>query len=267
MADDEGLEDAVDDIVDAITSTSVEDSTVSTVSVQGAEFVVEAGGSGPTLFLLIHGIGMGRRVFADLRAQLSAHGRVWAVDLPGYGEAAEPARTPTLERFADLIAELLESRGEERAVVIGHSMGAQIALELAVRHPSLVSHLVLAGPTVDPAARSVSGQVARLAQDLFVESPRVVVLGLREYLRAGPHLRRKFRAMLVHHPEDVAPAATVPTLVLRGGDDYVSPRRWCEQLVALLPDGRLVEIDGHGHETFIRDAAPAASRILEFTRD
>lgn len=238
-----------------------------TYVVQGAEHVVADAGTGETLFVLVHGIGMGRTIFADLGARLVPHGRVWAIDMPGYGEAAEPPRTPTMERSADLLAELMRLRGERRAVVIGHSMGSQVALELGARHPDLVSHLVLAAPTTDPTARTITQQAVRLAHDLADESPRVLWAGAREYVHAGPHLFRKMRAMLVHRPEVVAARVAAPALVLRGEDDHVAPRRWCEQLTALLPNGRMVEIEGHGHETFIRDAAPAASRILEFVRE
>ena len=125
-----------------------------------------------------------------------------ALDLPGYGEAPEPARVLTVERTADLVAAYLRSRRIGPAVIVGHSMGTQIALEVAVRHPDLVDRIVLIAPTVNPRERTAAQQILRLAQDLLVESPRVMFVGAREYLRAGPHLRRKFRAMLVHRPEE-----------------------------------------------------------------
>lgn len=230
----------------------------------GAELVVEERGAGSPLLVLLHGIGMGRRVFADVADRLAGTGRMWLIDQPGYGEAAEPARTPTMERMADLVAALLRSRGEQGAIVVGHSMGTQVATELAARHPQLVDRLILAAPTVDASARTPARQLGRLARDLAVESPRVLAIGGREYLRAGPNLRRKMRAMLVHRPEQAYPRVRVPTLVLRGEHDYVSPRTWCRQVVALVPEARLVELSGHGHETLIRDGAPAAAAIRAF---
>lgn len=258
---------AADDLVDRLAGVPDDEGVTSTFAVDGAELVLEERGAGRRLFLLLHGIGMGRRVFADLASHLAPHGRVWMLDQPGYGEAPEPPRTPTMERMADFVAALLRDRGETDAVVIGHSMGTQVAVELAVRHPSLVGALVLAGPTVDPAARTAPRQLLRLARDLLVESPRVFLLGGREYLRAGPHLRRKMTAMLVHRPEVVYPRVTAPTLVLRGADDYVAPREWCERVATLIPGAQLAELADHGHETLIRDARPAAGRILAFVSD
>ena len=232
----------------------------------GATLVVERRGRGEPVFLLIHGIGMGRSVFDDLVSHLDDAAEVVAVDLPGYGEAPEPPLVLTIERTADLVAACLRDQVEESAVIVGHSMGAQVGLELAARHPELVRALVLVGPTVDPVARTARKQLSRLLKDIAVESPRVIAKGAREYVRAGPRLRLKFRAMLAHRPEDVLPRVSAPTLVIRGEDDLVATREWCEEIVAGMPDARLAEVPDHGHETMIRDAAPAAELIAEFVR-
>ncbi|MDR7113534.1 MULTISPECIES: alpha/beta hydrolase [Microbacterium] len=229
----------------------------------GATLVAERRGRGERVYVLIHGIGMGRSVFADLERHLG-DGEVVAFDLPGYGEAPEPRRVLTIERTADLVAAYLRARVRTPAVVIGHSMGAQVALEVAVRHPALAERIVLIGPTVDPTARTAPRQLWRLLRDIAVESPVVIARGAREYLRAGPRLRAKFRAVLRHRPEDVLPRVRMPALVLRGEDDIVAPQQWCRRIADTLPEGRLAEVAGHGHETMIRDAAPAARVIREF---
>lgn len=236
---------------------------VSSFTHRGAEVVYEEHGSGTRTFVLLHGIGMGRSVFSDLIAQFDDI-HVIAVDLPGYGESPEPPRTPTIERMADIVAALLRERARGDVTIIGHSMGTQVAVEIAVRHPELVDRLVLLGPTVDARHRTAAGQLLRLAQDLAIESPSVIVRGGREYLRAGPNLRLKMRAMLTHRPERSYPRVGVPVLVARGENDTVSPREWCDDVVALLPDAQFAEIAGHGHETMIRDAAPATAEIRAF---
>ncbi|SDG75486.1 alpha/beta fold hydrolase [Microbacterium pygmaeum] len=239
-------------------------------SYAGATLVAETVGTGPLVYLLIHGIGMGRTIFGDLTTHLTAgdvdgsDSTVIAVDLPGYGEAPEPVRTLTIERTADLIAAYLRHLHAAPAVIVGHSMGTQVAVEVAARHPLLVRGIVLVAPTVDPRERTAVQQVLRLAQDLLVESPRVIAVGAREYVRAGPNFRGKFRAMLVHRPEDTYPRVAARALVLRGEKDYVARSDWCRSVTARLPEARLVEVPGHGHETMIRDSAPAARAILEF---
>jgi len=227
--------------------------------------VAESTGVGTPVYVLVHGIGMGRSVFRDLVDHLDGNAHVVAIDLPGYGEAPEPWRVLTMQRSADLVAAFLRRHVGIPAVLVGHSMGAQVVAEVASRHPSLVDRIVLVGPTVDPAARTALHQIVRLLRDIAVESPRVIFAGAREYIRAGPRLRTKFRAMLVHRPEDAFPRITAPALVLRGEHDLVCPVGWCRQVAAAIPDARIAEVPGHGHETMIRDAATAARLIRAFS--
>lgn len=235
----------------------------------GATLIAQARGDADAArtFLLVHGIGMGRAIFDDLSGHLVRDGaRTIAVDLPGYGDAPEPARVLTMQRTADLLAAYLRAAGDAPVVAVGHSMGSQVVAELAARHPQLVERAVLIGPTVNRRERTARQQILRLAQDIAIESPRVIAIGAREYLRAGPNLRGKFRAMLVHRPEDAYPRVLAPTLVIRGEEDYVCPRSWCRLVIAALPDATSVEIAGHGHETMIRDAEASASAIRRFLR-
>ena len=216
----------------------------------GATLVAQESGEGRDLFVLIHGIGMGRSAFAELEGLLDDRGRVLAVDLPGYGETPEPGRVLSMEENAD--------------VVLGHSMGAQVAREVAARHPHLVDALVLVGPTVEPGARSTIRQLWRLIRDIIPESPRVIAVGAREYLRAGPRLLAKVRAVMAHRPEDTARRVDAPTLVIRGERDILVPVEWARQLTDALPEGQLREVAEFGHETMIRNAAPTATLIRAF---
>jgi pimeloyl-ACP methyl ester carboxylesterase len=54
--------------------------------------------------------------------------------------------------------------------------------------------------------------------------------------------------------------------VIRGAHDRVCPRGWAQEVAALIPDARMVEIDGRGHETMVKDAAAAARLIVEHVR-
>lgn len=228
----------------------------------GAKLVYEDFGSGSRPIVLLHGIGMGRSVYIALIERLS--GRIIGLDLPGFGEAPEPRRTLTMERHADLVAAFLRERGITDAVVLGHSMGSQIAAEVGARHPDVVSGLILAGPTVNSAARNVGAQLAYLLRDIVGERPVVWFRGAREYLRGGPNLLRKMRATIVHEPEKAYPRITVPTLVIRGQHDPLAPTSWCREIVDAVPDARFAEIPDHGHGTLISDPWQAAEKIREF---
>jgi pimeloyl-ACP methyl ester carboxylesterase len=170
-----------------------------------------------------------------------------------------------MERHADLVAAYLREFDTGKVVVIGHSMGSQIAAELAARHPSLVEGVILAGPTVNKAARNIRAQATYLLRDLMGERPEVLWRGAREYLRGGPHLVRKMKATIVHEPEKAFARIDVPVLVLRGESDPLAPMSWCQEIIDEIPGADLQVIPDHGHGTLISDSEPAARLIQRFT--
>ncbi len=224
--------------------------------------MAESFGEGERVFVLLHGIGMGRSVFVDLASRLN--GRVIGIDLAGFGEAPEPKALLGMAAHADLVAAFLSAHGIRGAVMIGHSMGCQVAMEMAVRAPERVGGLVLAGPTVDPAGRTLRQQAWRMLWDVLHERPVVIWRGLREYLRAGPRVFGKIRAMLDHRPEDLGPRIPIPALVVRGSDDEVAPERWTRRLAATMQRSRYAQIPGFRHETMIFDAGPVVALIDRF---
>lgn len=234
----------------------------------GRETVIDESGTGAPTYVLVHGIGMGRRTWADLAASVARTGRVLALDLPGFGEAAEPEDALTMPEFGAYLAELVAAEAPgERVVLVGHSMGTQIVAETAAQRPELVSGVVLIAPTVNPRERSAGMQALRLVQDVALARPKVVALGAAYYLQAGPRwYLKKLRAMLAHRIELVLPRVAAPVLVVRGERDVVAPRDWCEQAARLVPDGRVAEVPGRGHEAMITGGERVAALIAGFAR-
>lgn len=95
--------------------------------------------------VFLHGSGMDHTVWQLQTRYFAWHGRsVLAVDLPGHGRSEGPALT-TVEAMADWLFALLDAAGVERATLVGHSMGAAVALEAAGRRPDRVTALALCG--------------------------------------------------------------------------------------------------------------------------
>ncbi len=95
--------------------------------------------------VLLHGAGMDHTVWSLQTRYLAHHGRsVLAVDLPGHGRSGgEPL--DSVAALADWVAALLDAAGVAQAALIGHSMGALVALDAAARHPDRVESVVLLG--------------------------------------------------------------------------------------------------------------------------
>ncbi|WP_157874137.1 alpha/beta fold hydrolase [Psychromicrobium lacuslunae] len=217
--------------------------------------------------VLIHGIGMGQQYFGLLRDELLKSFNVVTVDLPGFGDSPEPAESLPMPELADLLAECLAERSGPQ-ILVGHSMGTQVVAEVAARHPELVSQLVLIAPTVNAQERSMWQQTLRMLQDLWGESPMVGLVGLVLYAKAGPRwFLKKFRTMLEHRIELIAPRISTPTLVIRGSEDWVCPRGWVQQVTDLIPGAIMLEAEGRGHEAMITAAEPVARMIYGFVRE
>lgn len=217
------------------------------------------------VFLLVHGIGMGRIVFGEVAPILAARGRVLAPDLPGFGDSPEPGSTTTIEDTAANLIAFAEAQGATRLVLVGHSMGTQIVTQMAVDRPDLVHGLVLIAPTVNRYERTATKQAERMLQDLKGEGAKVLLTGVYEYFKTSPlWFAHKLKFMLAHHIEKLCPLVTIPVLVLRGETDKVSPRDWTQEVADAFPHGRMEEVPGRGHEAIIESPEPVATMVLEY---
>ena len=115
--------------------------------VRGIECIGADQGAGEPM-LFIHGWGGGASNFRRLWPAIATRYRCIAPDLPGWGESEKPNVPYTFEWYADWLADMLEARSASPAHVVGHSMGATIALLFALRHPDKVKKLVILNPII-----------------------------------------------------------------------------------------------------------------------
>jgi len=196
--------------------------------------------------------------------RLALRHRVYAPDLPGFGKSGKPTRAADVPGLSDALARWMRKLGLEQSALVGNSMGCQIIVELAARHPDLVERVVLQGPTMDPRARSTLRQIGRLLLDAPLESPSLLPIELRDYASAGTgRAWHTFRHALADRIEDKLTRVRVPALVVRGSRDPVCPQRWAEEAVGLLPEGQLVVLPGAAHtanysasDEFVRAIGP-----------
>jgi pimeloyl-ACP methyl ester carboxylesterase len=113
-------------------------------------FAYEDVGSGSQPFLFVHGWTCNHNFFAPQIEYFSRFHRVIAADLCGHGASDAPQRQYTVPEFADDLAWLCGELGVERAVLVGHSMGGLIALQLAATHPELSAAVCLIDSVVFP---------------------------------------------------------------------------------------------------------------------
>lgn len=199
--------------------------------------------------MLIHGIGVSHRYLARLHDVLATSARTYSIDLPGFGGTPKPDRQLSVEDYAGFIVEALESQGVESYILVGHSMGVQFAVQVALQQPERARQLVLMGPVVDSRHRTVWQQGLALFRDgLLFESPSSNWVVFSDYLRCGVSwYLTELPVMMTYPTEKRLVGVKAPVLILRGSRDPVAGREWALKLTRTASRGRLVEIAGCGH--------------------
>ncbi len=261
---------------------------MSGIVIDGLRWEVRACGTGKPL-LLLHGF-TGRGTAWGAHAAAFAHAfRVISVDLPGHGRSgtATPERM-TVERTADDLAAILRRTVAAPADVLGYSLGARVALRLAIAHSSVVRRLVLESPSAGLRTEAERATRRRADEDMatrleadgidaFVtEWERQPVFA--SHVALPPARAARLHAMrLANRPGGLAASlrsagqgameplfdrldtVAAPTLVIAGAlDDRGRPR--AERVARGIPGARLEIIDHAGHTP--HEEQPRAFRRL-----
>jgi pimeloyl-ACP methyl ester carboxylesterase len=238
----------------------------------------------------VHGAQQDHSVWILQTRWLAHHGwSVLAFDLPGHGRSAGPA-LPDVESMAAWVLRALSAAGASRAALVGHSMGALIALEAAGQSPAAVSGVALVGVAFPMKVSDVLLEAARTDEQAafaminqwsharLVHRPgtpgpgfSVFVQGLRLMQRQPPGvLLNDFTACDAYGGGlDRARALTGPTLFVLGERDQMTPPRAARDLIAATPRPTVVQVPGAGHNLHteapedLRDALAAWLRGLQ----
>lgn len=204
--------------------------------------------SDATSIVLVHGYGMSGRYMVPLAKELCPHFHVYTVDLPGFGGSSRPARPLDITGLADALGEWLLAVNPDRPVVMGHSLGAQIAIDLLARRPHLAWRLILVGPSIDRVARTRLRQSIRLFLAERLESPWLIPIVGWDFGRAG--LRTLWHTLnyaLADQPEVKAAQVQLPVLLVRGERDPIAPESWVQELAQAMPNAHTVVIPRGSH--------------------
>ena len=219
--------------------------------------------AGAPTVVLLHGIVSSRYLVPTAR-ELARSCRVVAPDLPGFGRTPATGPPLSIPEQADLVGAWMAPSGLEGSTVAGHSLGAQVAADLAARHPDLASHIVLAGPTVDQRSRSVGAQLGRWFANALTEPPAFNALATYEVVEIGPaRMLRSLRLAVDDAIEDKLLDIACPVLLVRGQRDRVAPQRWLEELQGRRPGIRVAVMAGAAHTVVYSHPVELARLILD----
>jgi len=263
------------------------------ISLPDARLAVHTIGNGRPL-LLLHAFPLDHRMWAA-QAPLAEHLRLIIPDQRGFGGSRATPGPHSIEQLADDAVAILDALHiDEPAAVCGCSMGGYVAQHIATRHPSRVWSLVLVDTKLEsdtPDARAaradLAAKVKRLGQEILAQAMVPRLLATSPEAHAPPRraevetiLTRMILeqsvetivaalAALAARP-DMSPAmraASMPTLLVVGEEDTITPPDCMHRAEEIIPNARLLIVPHAGHMTPLEAPDVFNAAVLEFLRE
>jgi 3-oxoadipate enol-lactonase len=235
-------------------------------------------GSGGTPIVFLHGVGSDRSVWEPQLEHFGRSRRAIAFDYPGYG-ASDLMANASRDNFAAAILAAMDGLGIDRAHICGLSLGGVIAIAMHALAPRRCASLILADTfAVHPDGRGIYDRSVAASSDLRALAEARVDLLLAQ--PCDPAVRAEVvetmagidpaayrigaEAVWLADQRDRAAAIRVPTLVICGAGDKVTPPELSRELVELIPGARYAQVERSGHLTNFEQPAEFNRIVEEF---
>jgi pimeloyl-ACP methyl ester carboxylesterase len=251
-------------------------------------------GAGPVV-VFCHGVTLSSRVWAKQFASFPALGfRAVAFDSRGHGESVAGDTGHSLDNLADDLRTVLEELDLRNVVLVGHSMGGMAVQAFAIRHADVVAERVAGLVLLSTSSHNLVSDAKRVRGALetlvnfgpdvgtFMRQRNLGLLLANIGFGADPHpshveatremlsacdkatTRDAVSALLHLDLTEGLPKITVPTLVVVGTADALTPPRDSRRIAALVPNAKLVEYEGGGHMLMYERTGELDALIMDF---
>jgi len=225
--------------------------------------------------VFVHGAGGSNLTWRFQLQNLTSKFRVIAVDLPGHGMSEGPAQT-TIRSYAEYVEALMDALDLHNVILGGHSMGGAITLAIALRNPARLGGLLLVGtgarlrvlPTIFSLIRD-NFEVAIEGMGNFAFGPNVSQDIVEEHKRLMRQntpdvLIQDFTACDSFDIMDQIFEINLPTLILCGKDDRLTPSKYSELLHEKIGGSEAVFFEGCGHLPMAEQSAAFNEAVESF---
>ena len=231
--------------------------------------------------LLLHGWGADIKLFSQIIACLSPYFKVYAPDLPGFGESGEPKEPWGVDEYADFVEAFCEKMGMKSCLIIAHSFGGRITIKLMSREDRAfeIEKIVLTGSAGIKPKKTLKSKIktrcykigkgvlsTKLCQKLMPDALENLRRknGSADY-NAASSLMSQCLVKVVN--EDLTPLISnigVPTLLIWGEKDDSTPLSDGQLMEKLIPDAGLVVLENSGHFAFLEQGGRFCRIISSF---
>lgn len=240
-------------------------------------------GKGSETVIMVHGLGSYSQAWKKNIAELSLKYRVIAIDLPGYGKSSKAPHSGLMSFYAGVIVDFIKQMNLGQVNLVGHSMGGQISMVLAIEHPELVKRLILVDPagfeafhagqkdwfkevmtpnlvrltSVDAIETNLASNFFRMPKDAkFMIEDRIAWRDASDFEAYCLAVSRSVAGMVDEPVLNKLDKITVPTLIFFGENDLLIPNRYlnpgftskiAEQGAAKIKGSKLIMVPHCGH--------------------
>src|SRR6516164_1042091 len=250
--------------------------------INGIELYHEVNGEGPTV-VLAHGAGGNHLSWWQQVPLLSQHFRCVTFDHRGFGSSRDLAGGPGADAFVEDLRQLLDYLNIERTALVAQSMGGWSSLGFASRYPDRVTALALCDTTAGidnpEVAREMKSLQATMQGRLTVVLQRAYSTQFPQREPARCFLYQQISSLNVHVPADLLTKLTtmrhrveslierrVPTTLLVGEEDVLTPAKTMELMARQIPHARFVRVPGAGHSVYFERPDEFNPILLELLR-
>jgi len=247
--------------------------------IDGEQMNYWAGKEGPPgargIVLFIHGAGGSQFIWSWQKGFFEKRFRPVVLDLPGHGESGGKGEDK-IGRYADHAYSFLKALGLQKVFLVGHSMGGAIVQTLALMHPEVIGGIVLVGTgarlkvvpeILNGIKNNFEGTVRKIARFAYSRkaSADLVEGGVENLLRCSSEvLYGDFLACDRFDLTQEVEKIDLPTLVLCGNEDQLTPVKYSEFLQSRIPRSRLEITPGAGHMVMMEAPEAFNEKVGEF---
>ena len=220
------------------------------------------------LIVLLHGWGSNIKLFANLIDLLSKKYKVVAMDMPGFGESAEPPSAWCVDDYVEFVIDFLKDYNTDKVMLLGHSFGGRVIIKMNSREnlPFKITKVILVDSAgiLPPKSNKKSfrtyyykagkailstGLAQKIAPDALENFRKK--MGSADYAAASPLMRQVLVKVVNEDLEPLLPNIKCPALLVWGVNDTATPLSDGEKMEKLIPDAGLVKLENAGHYSFL----------------